>query len=55
MNGDKMSELLEIGTEKEESNGNSALDWEIFDVLCRDDLGLNVSFFIQSNLLINKK
>lgn len=48
-----MSELSEIGTEREESNGNSALDWEIFDVLCRDDLGLNVSFVFNS--LIKKK
>lgn len=29
-----------------ETNGNSALDWEIFDILCKDELelgGLNVS------------
>lgn len=25
------------------SNGNSALDWEIFDILCKDELGINVS------------
>lgn len=29
--------------ELEENNGNSALDWEIFDILCRDELGLEVS------------
>lgn len=28
----------------DEQNGNSALDWEIFDILCRDELGLSVSF-----------
>lgn len=39
-----MSEYMEnSATEKQENNGNSALDWEIFDILCRDDLGLNVS------------
>lgn len=25
------------------TSGNSALDWEIFDILCKDELGLNVS------------
>lgn len=25
------------------ASGNSALDWEIFDILCRDELGINVS------------
>ena len=29
--------------EVDENSGNSALDWEIFDILCRDELGLNVS------------
>lgn len=24
-----------------ETNGNSALDWEIFDILCKDELGLD--------------
>lgn len=40
-----MSQMSECGAEKEENNGNSTLDWEIFDVLCRDDLGINVSFY----------
>lgn len=39
-----MSEYTEnSATERQDNNGNSALDWEIFDILCRDDLGLNVS------------
>lgn len=29
--------------ELDENSGNSALDWEIFDILCRDELGLEVS------------
>lgn len=29
--------------EYDDNNGNSALDWEIFDILCREELGLNVS------------
>lgn len=36
----KMSEkgfdMHENGT-----NGNSAVDWEIFDILCKDELGIN--------------
>lgn len=35
--------MTEKRVEIEESNGNTALDWEIFDVLCRDELGLDVS------------
>lgn len=41
MKSDKMSEKA---TEREETNGNTALDWEIFDILCREELGLPVSF-----------
>lgn len=37
--------MSENGAEKEEHSGNSALDWEIFDVLCRDELGLSVSVY----------
>lgn len=37
--------MSEIGAGKEEHNGNSALDWEIFDILCRDELGLSVSSY----------
>lgn len=29
--------------ELDDNSGNSALDWEIFDILCRDELGLDVS------------
>lgn len=36
--------MSENGAEKDQHNGNSALDWEIFDILCRDELGLSVSF-----------
>lgn len=42
MESDKMSEKV---VAREETNGNSALDWEIFDILCREELGLPVSFF----------
>lgn len=46
--------MSENGAGKEEYNGNSALDWEIFDILCRDELGLNVSFesFCRQNSII---
>lgn len=33
-----------VETDEYNENGNSALDWEIFDILCREDLGLTVSF-----------
>lgn len=36
----------------ENSTGNSALDWEIFDILCRDELGLNVSVGVTKSCLI---
>lgn len=32
-----------VAAELDENSGNSALDWEIFDILCRDELGLDVS------------
>lgn len=35
--------MSEIQTDREENNGNSALDWEIFDVLCQNNFELNVS------------
>lgn len=44
--------MSENGIENEENAGNSALDWEIFDVLCRDELKLDVSFFFSRKLKI---
>lgn len=35
--------MSEKDAENHENNGNTALDWEIFDVLCREELGLGVS------------
>lgn len=37
-----MSEKVSTA-ELDENSGNTALDWEIFDILCRDELGLDVS------------
>lgn len=37
--------MAENFVENQETNGNSALDWEIFDILCRDELGLSVSLW----------
>lgn len=34
---------MEFVTEDVTASGNSALDWEIFDILCKDELGINVS------------
>lgn len=36
-----MSEA-ELAADDIASSGNSALDWEIFDILCKDELGLKV-------------
>lgn len=44
MKSDKMSdESVNRIAAREETNGNTALDWEIFDILCREELGLPVS------------
>lgn len=45
-----------FGEPEEASNGNSALDWEIFDILCKDELGLNfeVSFKFVSSGIVQK-
>lgn len=39
----KLSAKSAVAGNEQESNGNSALDWEIFDILCKDELGLTVS------------
>lgn len=38
MNEQELVQIDDIVT-----SGNSALDWEIFDILCKDELGINVS------------
>lgn len=52
-----MSEKV-AAAELDENTGNTALDWEIFDILCRDELGLDVSvtfdyFFFEQIVQIN--
>lgn len=37
--------MSEKVVEREDTSGNTALDWEIFDILCREELGLPVSLF----------
>lgn len=47
--------MSEEAAEREENNGNSAVDWEIFDILCRDNFEINVSkLFLMSNYLKKK-
>lgn len=41
-----MSEKGVAAADLNENSGNTALDWEIFDILCRDELGLAVSVTI---------
>lgn len=37
--------MSDEGGDNGESNGNSAFDWEIFDILCKDDLdAIEVSY-----------
>lgn len=40
--------------ELDDNSGNSALDWEIFDILCRDELGLDVSVIFHLSFICKK-
>lgn len=50
MKSDKMSEKA---AEREDTSGNSREDWEIFDILCREELGLPVSLYFGSTVFFD--